>query len=245
MVATLHRRARRVYTAFPFDCNDGLAMFLQVENLLAPAEVQAIADIARQAKFIDGKLSNPHNVTKDNVIGDTNDPLARKAAQIALTALQRSEEAKNFAFPRRVAVPTLCRYEVGMKYGAHIDSAFLPVGPQPLRSDVSCTIFIANPADYQGGELLIHLGTEVTRIKGNAGSAVFYPSTRVHQVTPISSGERLVMITFIESQIPDEMQRDLLYALREVQALEGLKMDWGNRTQLEYVVANLLRMWSR
>jgi PKHD-type hydroxylase len=220
-------------------------MFLQVENLLTPAEVQAIAEIARQAKFIDGKLSNPHNVDKDNVIGDTNDPLALKAAQIALAALQRSEEAKNFVIPQRVAVPTLARYEVGMKYGAHIDSAFLPVGPQPLRSDVSCTIFIASPADYQGGELLIHLGTEVTRIKGNAGSAVFYPSTRVHQVTPVSSGARLVMITFIESQIPDEMQRDLLYTLGEVRALEGLKMDWRNRTQLEYVIANLLRMWSR
>src|SRR5882762_9157968 len=191
-------------------------MFLQVENLLAPAEVQAIAEIARQAKFIDGKLSNPHNINKDNVIGDN-----------------------NFAFPERVAVPTLTRYEAGMKYGAHIDAAFLPVGPQPLRSDVSCTIFISNPADYQGGELLIHLGTEVTRIKGKAGSAVFYPSTRVHEVTPVSSGERLVMITFIESQIPDEMQRDLLYSLGEVRALEGLKMDWSNRTRLEYVIANL------
>jgi PKHD-type hydroxylase len=220
-------------------------MFLQIENFLEPQEVQAIAQIARQAKFIDGKLSNPHNVTKDNVIGDANDPLARQASQIALAALQRSEEAKNFVIPQRVAVPTLTRYEAGMKYGAHIDSAFLPVGPQPLRSDVSCTIFIASPADYQGGELLIHLGTEVTRIKGNAGSAVFYPSTRVHQVTPVSSGQRLVMITFIESQIPDEMQRDLLYALGEVRALEGLKMDWRNRTQLEYVIANLLRMWSR
>jgi PKHD-type hydroxylase len=220
-------------------------MFLQIENFFAPEEVRAIAEIARQAKFIDGKLSNPHNLTKDNVISDANDPMARQAAQIALTALQRSEEVKNFAFPQRVAVPTLLRYELGMKYGAHIDAAFLPVGPQPLRSDVSCTMFIANPSEYQGGELLIHLGTEVTRIKGKAGSAVFYPSTYVHQVTPVSSGARLVMITFIESQIPDPMQRELLYTLGEVRALEGLKMEWHNRTQLEYVIANLLRMWSR
>jgi PKHD-type hydroxylase len=221
-------------------------MFLQIENLLAPAEVQAIAEIAREAKFIDGRLSNPHNIAKDNVIGDVaNDPLARKAGQIALAALQRSEAARNFVFPSRVAVPTLLRYDPGMKYGAHIDAAFLPVGPQPLRSDISCTFFISNPADYQGGELVIHLGTEVTRIKGVAGSAVLYPSTRVHQVTPVTAGARLVMITFIESQIPDEMQRELLYTLNEVRALEGLKMDWHNRTQLEYVSANLLRMWSR
>lgn len=221
-------------------------MFLQVENLLSPTEVQTIAEIARQARFIDGRLSNPHNIVKDNVIGDNaNDPLARQAGQIALTALQRSEQARNFVFPRRVAVPTLLRYDVGMKYGEHIDAAFLPVGPQPLRSDVACTIFIAKPADYQGGELVIRLGTETAQIKGNAGSAVFYPSTRVHQVTPVTAGARLVLITFIESQIPDEMQRDLLYTLGEVRALEGLKMDWGNRTQLEYVIANLLRMWSR
>ncbi len=220
-------------------------MFLQIENFLEPQEVQAIAEIARQAKFIDGKLSNPHNVTKDNAIGDNTDPMARKAGQIALTALQRSEEARNFLFPQRVAVPTLLRYDSGMKYGPHIDAAFMPVGPQPLRSDVACTMFISAPADYQGGELLIHLGTETTRIKGNPGSAVFYPSTHVHQVVPVSAGQRLVLITFIESQIPDAMQRDLLYALGEVRALEGLKMDWRNRTQLEYVITNLLRMWSR
>jgi len=220
-------------------------MFLQVENFLEPQEVQTIAAIARQAKFIDGKLSNPHNVTKDNVIGDATDPLARQASQIALAALQRCEEAKNFVFPLRVAVPTLTRYEAGMKYGAHIDAAFMPLGAQPLRSDVACTMFISDPADYQGGELLIHLGTEITRIKGKAGSALFYPSTHVHQVVPVTAGARLVLITFIESQIPDAMQRDLLYALGEVRALEGLKMDWRNRTQLEYVIANLLRMWSR
>jgi PKHD-type hydroxylase len=220
-------------------------MFLVVENFLTPAEVQTVREIARQAKFVDGRLSNPHNVTKDNAIGDANDPLARQASQIALAALQRSEEAKNFVLPYRIALPTLCRYGVGMKYGAHIDAAFLPIGPTPLRSDVSCTMFIAEPGEYQGGELLIHLGTEITRIKGQAGSAVFYPSTHVHQVVPVTSGERLVIITFIESQIRDEMQRDLLYALNEVRALEGLKMDWRNRTQLEYVIANLLRMWSR
>jgi PKHD-type hydroxylase len=220
-------------------------MFLQIENFLTAAEVQSVAEIARQAKFIEGRRSNPHNTTKDNVIGDPNDPMAQKASQIALTALQRSEEARNFVFPQRVALPTLSRYEAGMKYGAHIDAAFLPVGPQPLRSDVSCTIFIANPADYQGGELIAHLGSETVRIKGSAGSAVFYPSTTVHQVVPVTSGERLVIITFIESQIPDQLQRDMLYALGEVRALEALKMDWRNRTQLDYVIANLHRMWSK
>jgi PKHD-type hydroxylase len=220
-------------------------LFLQIEHFLTDAEVLAIADIARQAKFIEGRRSNPHNTTKDSLIGDPNDPMAQKASQIALTALQRNEEARNFTFPKRMAVPSLCRYDVGMKYGPHIDAAFLPVGPQPLRSDVSCTLFITNPADYQGGELVAHMGSEIVRFKGNPGSAIFYPSTTIHQVVPVSSGERLVVITFIESQIPDQLQRDMLFALGEVRALEALKMDWRNRTQLDYVIANLLRMWSR
>jgi PKHD-type hydroxylase len=220
-------------------------MFLQIENFLTAAEVQSVQEIARQAKFVDGRRSNPHNLTKDNAMGDPNDPMAQRAAQIGLAALQRSDEARNFVFPQRVAVPSLCRYDVGMKYGAHIDAAYLPVGAQPLRSDVSCTMFVSSPDDYQGGELIAHMGSEMVRVKGNAGSAVFYPSTTLHQVVPVSSGERLVIITFIESQIPDQLQRDMLYALGEVRALEGLKMDWRNRTQLEYVIANLHRMWSR
>ena len=220
-------------------------MFLQIENFLTAAEVQSVAETARQAKFIDGRRSNPHNTTKDSAIGDPNDPMAQKASQIALAALQRSEEVRNFVFPQRMALPSLCRYDVGMKYGAHIDAAYLPVGTQPLRSDVSCTIFITNPGDYQGGELVAHLGSEIVRIKGKAGSAVFYPSTTVHQVVPVSSGERLVIVTFIESQIPDQLQRDMLHALGEVRALEGLKMDWRNRIQLDYVIQNLHRMWSK
>jgi PKHD-type hydroxylase len=219
-------------------------MFLQIENFLTAAEVQSIAEFARQTKFIEGRRSNPHNMTKDNVIADPNDSAGQKASQIALAALQRSEQARNFVFPQRVALPTFSRYDAGMKYGAHIDAAYLPVGPEPLRSDVSCTIFISNPDDYQGGDLVAHLGSEIVRIKGKAGSAVFYPSTTVHQVVPVSSGERLVMITFIESQIPDQLQRDMLYSLGEVRALEALKMDWRNRTQLDYVIQNLYRMWS-
>jgi PKHD-type hydroxylase len=220
-------------------------MFLQIENFLTADDLRSIAQIARQAKFVDGKVSNPHSIVKQNVIADPNDSIGHKASQIALAALQRSEQARNFIFPRRVAAPILVRYAAGMKYGPHTDAAFLPVGPEPLRSDVSGTIFISNPSEYQGGELIVHLGSEVVSIKGAAGSAVFYASTSLHQVVPVTSGERLVMISFIESLIPDQMQRDLLYTLGEVRALEGLKMDWSNRTQLEYVIANLHRMWSR
>ena len=220
-------------------------MFLQLDDLLTQAEVESLATLAQRTQFISGRLSNPHNTTKNNVIQDPADPAGKQASQIALTAIQRSEQARNFVLPRRIAIPTFLRYGEGMTYGAHVDAAFMSLGGQLLRSDVSCTIFISGPEAYQGGDLTIYLGTEVIRVRGKPGSAVFYPSTTLHEVTAVTSGERLVMITFIESQIPDQLERDLLYTLNEVRALEGLKMDWSNRMSLEYVISNLLRMWCR
>lgn len=219
-------------------------MFLQIDEFLTGEEVRQVAELARNTRFIDGRHSNPHNVTKKSAICDPADPSAQQASKIALGAFNRSESARNFVLPRQVALPQLVLYGAGMTYGTHIDAAFLQSGPQLLRSDVSCTMFISDPGSYQGGELMITFGTEVLRIKGRAGAAIFYPSTTLHQVTPVLSGERLVMITFIESQIADQLQRDLLYTLGEVRALEGLKMDWDNRVHLDYVIQNLHRMWA-
>lgn len=220
-------------------------MFLQIDDFLTPAEVASVTEIAKQARFVDGRRSNPHNTTKISLIADPADPAGQKASQIALAALQRSEPVRDFAYPERVAAPSLCRYDVGMRYGTHIDVAFLPVAPAPLRSDVSCTIFINDPSAYEGGDLVIHLGTEHVRVKGKPGAAVFYPSTTLHEVAPVTAGARLVIITFMQSRIPDPMHREILYTLGEVRALEGLKMEWENRMRMQFAIANLERMWSR
>jgi PKHD-type hydroxylase len=219
-------------------------VFLRIEKFLTPSELESLRAIARQARFVDGRLTNPHNIAKNTTIADVNDPLAQQASQIGLAALQRSKPARNFVFPQRVALPTLLRYETGMTYGPHVDTAFLPDGAQVMRCDVSCTMFVSDPSEYQGGELLVFQGTEAVRIKGAPGEVVFYPSTHIHEVAPVSAGERLVLITFIESQIADSLRRDLLYTLGEVRAFEALKMDWRHRTQLEYVISNLHRMWA-
>jgi PKHD-type hydroxylase len=220
-------------------------VFLQIEDFLSEADVRQVTELARQTRFIEGRRSNPHNVAKTSVIVDPADPLGQQAAQIAIGAFQRSEEARNFAFPQRMAVPQLTRYGVGQGYGVHTDAAFIPAGQQVLRSDVSCTIFVSDPSTYQGGDLVIYLGAQEFRVRGSPGMAVLYPSTTLHQVTPVTSGERLVILTFIESQIPDERQRNLLHILNEVRAAEGLKMDWSSRTRLEYVSMNLQRMWAK
>jgi PKHD-type hydroxylase len=219
-------------------------MFLVAKNVLTPEEIEQIRLIARSVRFIEGRASNPHNFAKDNLQMDPSQPDAQRASNIAGAAIARNQEINNFVFPKRIAAPLLARYEPGMKYGAHADAPFIQLPNGPLRSDVSGTIWIADPASYDGGDLNIHLGTEKVSIKGEPGSMVVYPSTTLHEVTPVTRGQRLVMITFIESAISDQIERELLWQLNEVHALEGLKMDWSNRTRLQYVIASLHRRWA-
>jgi len=219
-------------------------MFMEIAQVLTPEEVRRLQEIARSATFVDGRISNPHNPTKQNLQVDTRISGYQDSSRIVAEGLQRNEELHRFTFPVRIAPPLLCKYAPGMKYGRHPDAAFLPMQPTPLRSDVSCTIFLTDPAAYEGGELTIHLGSRPILVKGPAGSAVVYPSTTIHEVLPVRTGERLVSITFIQSQIVDEKQRELLYTLNEVAALEGLNMQWDNRMRLEHVRHSLHRMWS-
>jgi PKHD-type hydroxylase len=221
-------------------------MFLEIKNLLNSVEVGRLVALGRELKFVEGRLSNPSNTTKDNLQADMTDPGYRESAQIVAGAFVRSREFTDFCFPRHIAPPLLARYEPGMKYGAHADSATIAYGTgAELRSDISCTVFLSDPASYEGGELVIHLGTCPVAAKGAPGSAIVYPSTMLHEVRPVRSGMRLVSITFIESKIPDEDERTQLYELSEVAALEGLKMNWESRVRLQVVQNNLFRMWTR
>ncbi len=218
-------------------------MFLELPEVLTADEVSRVRRLAGAARFADGRGSNPHSIAKNNLQIDANDPAHAEASRLMAGALQRNAVFRGFAFPRIMAPPMLTRYAPGMNYGVHSDTAFMPVGQRPLRSDVSCTVFIADPATYEGGELTIHLGTRAIPFKGAAGAAIVYPSNTLHEVTPVTAGERLVGITFIESMIPDPAHRDILYQLDEVAALEGFNISWENRTRLQYVRNNLRRMW--
>jgi PKHD-type hydroxylase len=220
-------------------------MFLELQNLLGADELAQVRALAASARYVEGRVSNPHSLVKNNLQIDVNDPAFAQSSQLLAMALHRSEPFRNYAYPQVMAPPMLAKYRPGMTYGAHTDAAFLPIEARPLRSDLSCTIFIGDPASYEGGVLSIQLGTRTVEFKGPAGSAIVYPSTTLHEVTPVTAGERLVALTFIESLIPDPVLRDLLYQLDEVGALEGLNMSWENRTRLEYVRNNLKRMWGQ
>ncbi len=218
-------------------------MFLELKAVLNPEEVGRLRRIAGSARFVDGRVSSPHSQVKNNQQIDQADPSFAESANMLAAALQRCEDFGRFAYPRIMAPPLLAKYAPGMNYGVHSDAAFMPLPGRPLRSDLSCTVFIGAPDSYEGGELAIHLGTRQILIKGEAGSAVVYPSHTLHEVKPVTAGERLVALTFIESLIPDPVHRDLLFHLDEVGALEGFNMSWENRTRLQYVRNNLRRMW--
>ncbi|HVV27888.1 MAG TPA: Fe2+-dependent dioxygenase [Rhizomicrobium sp.] len=220
-------------------------MFLEIKDFLTQQEVARLTAIAASTAFVDGRISNPAMQTKNNLQASQGDPGYAESSRIVAQAFSRSEAFRNFAYPRHIAPPLLARYEVGMQYGPHADTAYMRFGNEMHRSDLSATVWLHPPGSYDGGELVVHLGTCPAIIKGEAGSAVVYPSTQLHEVTPVRRGQRLVSITFIESMIPDEFHRTQLYDLSEVAALEGLNMRWENRVRLDAVRNNLLRLWAR
>lgn len=220
-------------------------MFLEISGLLTPAEVIRLRAIADSSRYVEGRASNPHFTLKNNQHQDQGDPGFAESSRMVQNALERSEPFRNFAFPRVIAPPQLTRHGAGMSYGVHSDSAFLQIGNRPLRSDLSCTVFLSDPDTYAGGELCIHLGTKPVMFKLPPGGAVIYPSTTLHEVRPVTQGLRLVSITFVESRIADPAQREMLYELGEVAALEGLTMQWPNRVRLSAVIQTLQRLWSQ
>ncbi len=211
--------------------------------VLTDAEIAQCHKIAAASPFVDGRITNPHNTAKQNE--QLHEPNAyQQSSEMLRQALARTAEFITFAFPVALAPPLITRYKPGMKYGAHADAAFIQLPGATIRSDLSCTIFLSDPAGYDGGELVIGLGDARLAFKLKPGEAIIYPSDSFHQVAEVTRGERLVAISFIQSRIQDPFKRNLLYELNEVAALEGLKMGPVNFGRLQLIQQNLLRHWS-
>jgi PKHD-type hydroxylase len=221
-------------------------MFIEVKALLSEDRLARVRELAAAMRFVDGRATNQGFEQKQNLQADPADAAAAEASKLVAQAMAASQHFNDFALPRRIAPPLIARYEPGMKYGPHADAAFMTLSPaRRLRSDVSCTVFLNEPTSYDGGELVLHLGARALPLKLAAGAAILYPSTTLHEVAPVRAGVRLVALTFIESEIPDEAERDIVFELGEISALEGDAMNWMNRMRLEVVRQNLLRKWSR
>lgn len=216
-------------------------MFKEIQ-VLTTRQIDDLRAISAEAQYVDGKISNPHSKVKNNLQLHDQDAY-QKSAQILAQALMSHPEFLEFTFAERIAPPMMTRYTPEMHYGLHTDAAIIPLPRERLRADMSCTIFLSDPNTYDGGELHIQLGQADLRFKGKAGTAIVYPSNTLHEVEPVTRGERHVAITFIQSQIADITKRNLLYELNEVAALEGNNMSSDNFTRIQAVQFNLARLW--
>ncbi len=222
-------------------------MLLLIPKLLDAARLQEVQGLLRHADFLDGKLSAGKEAqqVKHNQELSTNSPQRRRLDAIVMSALVQHPHYQAAVLPLRLASAFYVRYQVGMGYGFHIDDPVMGPMSGRYRSDVSTTIFLNDPEDYQGGELVIRNSFGEQVIKAPAGSAVIYPSNTWHQVTPVTQGERLVAVTWAQSLVKNAEQRELLYQL--AQAREGLltKMPASEElAQLSTAYSNLVRMWS-
>src|SRR5438309_1561823 len=162
----------------------------RILQLLNETEIAECRRIAESTQFVHGRITNPHMKAQHDE--QLHEPQAyQKSSQLLLQAFGRSEQFRNFAFPVLIAPPMITRYQPGMHYGAHADSAFIQLPGGSLRSDLSCTVFLNEPESYEGGALHIELGDADIQFKLPPGFAVIYPSDTLHQVDPVLKGERL------------------------------------------------------
>lgn len=227
-------------------------MLIHLKQLLTPAELaQARALLqAADAPWIDGRRSAGAQAVqaKNNEQLAQDSPSATALRALVLAAVRRDPLFFSAALPRKIFNPLFNRYGGGMNfYGAHVDNAVLHSREpdQWVRTDVSCTVFLADPGEYDGGELVVHDTYGQQTIKLAAGDAVLYPGASVHEVRPVTRGARLASFFWVESMVRSDEQRRLLFELD--MALLALRKNHGESaeaTRLTGVYHNLLRMWA-
>jgi PKHD-type hydroxylase len=226
-------------------------MLLHLKNVLLPAEIAAArALLGDDAPWTDGRSSAGAQAAQRK----HNEQLAQDSEQAAqlrglvLAAVQRDPLFFSAALPRKIFNPLFNRYSGGSShYGAHVDGAVLHSRhpAQWVRTDLSCTLFLSAPEDYEGGELVIHQPQGERRFKLAAGDLVLYPGTALHEVTPVTRGARLASFFWIESMVRGAEQRQLLFEMD--MALLKLRQrgeDDPPVVQLTGTYHNLLRMWT-
>jgi PKHD-type hydroxylase len=176
------------------------------------------------------------------------DSAAGRALQDELSRLVADNTViKAAAQPRRFSPIIISKTGVGGKYGAHVDNALMGRGGQRLRTDLSFTLFLTPPDEYDGGELVVHAAGMTQELKGEAGYLVLYPSGSIHEVRPVTRGTRIVCIGWIESLVADGGQREMLFDLENLRTAlrQQLPSQSAELLTLDKTIANLLRMWAR
>jgi len=226
-------------------------MLIAIEGALAPEQVRALraALLAAEDAWVDGRATAGFQgaPVKVNRQIDEGSEVARRCQEVVLAALERHPQFISAALPNAVYPPMFNRYAEGMRFGAHVDGGVRidPRTGRKLRTDISATLFLNDPDDYEGGELEVADTYGSHSVKLAAGDLVLYPATSLHQVTPITRGERLASFFWVESLIRDDGQRTLLYEMDvAIQRLNRTGADEEARRTLVGCYHNLLRQWA-
>lgn len=176
------------------------------------------------------------------------DSTAGRALQAELSGIVLDHPVvRAAAWPRRLSPLLVSRTADGGHYGAHVDNALMGKGDRRIRTDLSFTLFLTPPGDYEGGELVIHTAGMTQEVKGEAGHLVLYPSGAIHEVKPVTGGTRIVAVGWIESLVADPARREILFDMENLRASlrRQLPSQSAELLTLDKTIANLLRLWAR
>jgi len=221
-------------------------MLTRLNNVLDPDRLVDARKLLADGRFIDGVMSAGMAAqrVKNNQELAVDERLMRQLNNLVMGSLVRHPVYRSAALPLKVAAPYYARYSAGMSYGNHVDDPIMGEGDL-YRSDISVTIFLCGPEDYEGGELVIQTPFGEQLVKLPAGDAVIYPSSSVHRVAEVTRGERVVAVSWIQSMVRDPDKRALLHELN--QAREKLlheNPDADETSRVNHAYINLVRMWS-
>ena len=224
-------------------------MLLQIPDVLSPEEVAECRKALDAAEWVDGGVTAGYQSAKakNNEQLPEDHPIARQIGDLILRALERNPMFMAAALPSKVFPPLFNRYRGGQSFGTHVDNAIRQVNgtPHRVRTDLSATLFFAEPSEYDGGELVIEDTYGVHTVKLPAGHMVLYPSTSLHHVRPVTRGARVCSFFWIQSMVRDDGKRTLLFDLDlAVQRLSEDVPDHAAIVQLTGVYHNLLRRWA-
>lgn len=224
-------------------------MLLHIPAVLSPAALRELRNRLEAADWSDGRATvGPQGArVKRNLQLRADDPVAIELGAGVREAVRRHPQFFAAALPRRMLPPLFNRYEGGGEYGMHVDGAVMQQlgSDEPLRSDVSTTLFISEPDEYDGGELIVSDTYGEHEVKLPAGDLIVYPASSLHRVMPVTRGTRLASFFWTQSLVRTDAQRGMLYELDQtIQRLRATHGDTAEVTQLTGHYHNLLRMWA-
>jgi PKHD-type hydroxylase len=224
-------------------------MLLPIPDVLTPEQVACARRILDESQWVDGRVTAGHQSAraKDNAQLPEDSPAARQVGEMVLGALGANSLFISAALPLRVFPPLFNRYSGGQSFGTHVDNAIRQVSGTGLliRTDLSATLFLASPDEYDGGELIVEDTYGTHSVKLPAGHMILYPATSLHHVRPVTRGARVASFFWIQSMIRDDGQRTLLFDLdTAIQRLNADAPDHPSAVPFTGVYHNLLRHWA-